>query len=70
MTNKAIGKRFRKWRLDKDMTQQAIEKILNLGASYISKVEINGIGFSQESLTILVMKLDLDIHWLLTGKEK
>jgi len=52
------------------MTQQAIEKILNLGASNISKTEINGIGFSQESLAILATKLDLDINWLLTGKEK
>lgn len=70
MPNKAIGKRFKQWRIDKNMTQLAIGKILNVGPGYISKVETIGSGFSQESLEILVRKLDLNIHWLLTGKEK
>jgi len=70
MPNKAIGKRFKQWRLDKNMTQQAMGKILNRSQSHIYEVEKRGGGFSQASLAILAHKLDLDINWLLTGKTK
>lgn len=70
MTNQDIGKRFRKWRLDKDMTQKAIADKLELLPNYICLVETKGMGFSQKSLQILITKLDIDINWLLTGKKK
>jgi len=70
MSNSVIGKRFKQWRLKKGMTQQAIANILDRSPNHICHIEKQGGGFSQESLEILVKKLDLDIHWLLTGKEK
>jgi len=68
--NEIVAKRFRTWRLKNGMTQKNIADVLNLGRGYISKVESRGGGFSQQSLIILATKLKLNIHWLLTGKEK
>jgi len=69
-TNQDIGKRFKQWRLDKGMTQQAIADILDRSPNYICHVETRGSSFAQESLQILINKLDLDINWLLTGRKK
>lgn len=67
---KNISKRFKKWRLSKNMTQKAIANLLNVTPTYICEVETIGKGFSQGSLKILLTELDLDINWLLTGKRK
>jgi len=69
MPDRAIGKRFKKWRLDRNMTQQAVAIILDLKPNYICEVETKGLGLSQKSLQTLITKLDMDINWLLTGRQ-
>lgn len=67
MTNKAVGMRFKRWRLYKKLTQQAIGQKLGVGPVYICQIETQSAGLSQKSLQILFSELNLNITWLLTG---
>lgn len=63
-----IGKRLRKIRLTKGLTQEKMAELLEFSTAYYGKIERGVYGMSLHKLFILNEKLDVDITYLLTGK--
>lgn len=66
--NDNIAARFRKTRIDLDMNQQELAKILKVSQSVISDIERGSREPSRQILVYLAEKYNVDLNWLLLGK--
>lgn len=64
-----MGLRLRKFRREKDYTQEKIAEILGISPAYYGKIERGINALSIKRLKILHDKLGLDITYLITGIE-
>lgn len=67
--NIQMGTRLRKFRREKDFTQEQMAEILGISTAYYGKIERGINSLSIKRLYILNDKLGLDITYLVTGKE-
>jgi len=65
-----LGTRFKKWRKENEWTQAQVGEKLKLTAHYFSMLENDKVGISIGTLTSLGKKMNLNLHWLITGKTK
>lgn len=65
-----IGERFKKLREDYSLSQTQFANELSLNPSSISQIESNRIKPSIDTLMIVYQKFKVNLHWLLTGKDK
>ena len=64
-----MGKRLRKFRREKDYTQEQMAEILEISSAYYGKVERGVNSLSVKKLQLLNRELGIDINYLITGKE-
>lgn len=64
---KIIGKRIKKLRLQKTLTQEKLAEICNLSVSYISRIESSGRGARLEVFLDIVNSLGVTLDTLLKG---
>lgn len=64
-----MGKRLRKFRREKDYTQEEMAEILEISSAYYGKVERGVNSLSVKKLQLLNRELGIDINYLITGKE-
>lgn len=64
-----MGKRLRKFRREKDYTQEQMAEILEISSAYYGKVERGVNTLSVKKLQLLNRELGIDINYLITGKE-
>lgn len=66
--NEEIALRFVQWRSANRISDIEIAQLLDIEISRILNVESIAQAFRQEELSELGKKVDIDLHWLLTGK--
>ena len=64
-----VGDRLRKWRKENKISGQKLAEATNVSQSIISYYELNRSSIPSEFLVKLYEIYNLDIIWLLTGKE-
>lgn len=65
-----IGERLRKFRRERDYTQEEMAEILGISTAYYGKIERGIYCLSIKRLWILYQKLEMDITYLITGTQK
>ena len=64
-----IGERLRKWRKDSNLTMVEISNQTGIAHGAMSAYERELTTISVKSLVLLMENYDIDIVWILTGKE-
>lgn len=65
-----IGERLRKFRRERDYTQEEMAEILGISTAYYGKIERGIYCLSIKRLWTLYQKLEMDITYLITGTQK
>ncbi len=65
-----IGKRIKKFRNNKKITQEQIAGDLSLSTFYISKIENGKCTPTLETLALIANYLEMDLSYLITGTSK
>ena len=65
-----MGTRIRQARRAHDYTQEQLAEMLGVSTAYYGKIERGVHGISIEKLIVLGEKLDMDLTYVLTGKDK
>ena len=63
-----IGKRFKEIRRLNLLSQQDFAGLISISVGTVSKIESDKQIPSAETLTLLACKLNVNLHWLLTGQ--
>lgn len=66
----AMGERLKRYREERNWTQETMAEILEISLTYYGRVERGFNGLSLEKLILAKEKLEIDLTYLLTGEKQ
>ena len=65
----AVGRRIKKLRLERKLTQEQLAELLHISVSMMSQVERGVRGISMDALIVLTEEFPVSIDYIIKGKE-